>query len=236
MKHETCCYHHRDHHDPTSQSSNISSMVSFGLRYDNILKRSVIPFYDLSSMSAINTQHDKTFRFDMSKFTTPAYTVNDRRVIHMPIQPYGLETPSSNHTNHTNHSKPAQRSQRTLLGFPIALLVAATCCFVGTCVFTISIVTVTNEMTNARLQLMPLINAAVPMMKDGDRLTSIAVDTSQQVLDIAENAKNMSSKLNPILQNLVFFVNRTAAAMDNLEHYTKHPSLHINLENSDDRP
>ena len=68
-----------------------------------------------------------------------------------------------------------------------------------------SIFFMTSEMSITRQQVMPLINAAVPIMKDGTQLTNIAVGTSQKVLNIAEVARNATSNIDPILSDVIKF-------------------------------
>lgn len=122
----------------------------------------------------------------------------------------------------------------SIVRFPIAIVIAASCCCVASVIFTSSIFIMSREMSITRQQVMPLINAAVPIMEDGDQLTNLAVGTSEKILTIADVAKNATSNIDPLLSNLLEFMNKSAKMISHVEHFSKHPSLHIDLGNADD--
>lgn len=175
--------------------------------------------------------HGKTFRLDMGKFSdaqngpalVPSHEKPNRGSSHtvLPITQTPVQVQAS-------------EKRISLMGFPIAIVIAASCCFVGSVIFTMSIFLMTREMSITRQQVMPLINAAVPIMEDGTQLTNIVVGTSQKVLNIAEVARNATFNIDPILSDVVKFMNNSARLMNHMEYFSRHPSLHIDLGNDEE--
>lgn len=182
----------------------------------------------------------KTFRLDMGKFSDaqkgPALVPSiekSNRGSSRSVLPITQTQPSAQSAqSHSTDIFPEKRM--SLMGFPLAIVVAASCCCIASVVFTMSIFLMTKEMSITRQQVMPLINAAVPIMEDGTQLSNLAIGTSEKVLNIAEITKNATSNIDPILSNVVEFMNKSAALMTHMEHFSRHPSLHIDLGNADD--
>lgn len=176
----------------------------------------------------------KTFRLDVGKFSddqkgpalAPSYE-KPHRGSSQALLPITQSPPPK-----SNASISGKRT--SLLGFPVAIVVAASCCCLGSIVFTLSIFFITQEMSIARQQVMPLINAAVPIMQDGTQISGLVVGTTQKVLNIAEIAKNASLDIEPILFNVRQFVNESSKLVSHMEYFSRHPSLRIDLGKAND--
>jgi hypothetical protein len=192
------------------------------------------PNYHYNHSSPIRLSKPKTFRLDVGKFSddqkgpalVPSYE-KPHRGSSQALLPITQSSPPN-----SNASISGKRT--SLLGFPVAIVVAASCCCLGSIVFTLSIFFITQEMSITRQQVMPLINAAVPIMQDGTQISGLVVGTTQKVLNIAEIAKNASLDIEPILFNVRQFMNESSKLVSHMEYFSRHPSLHIDLGKAND--
>ena len=106
-------------------------------------------------------------------------------------------------------------------------------CCISACVISGCIVIVfhmlVSEISNARDDIRPVMQAALPLMQDSERISSIAIETSERLLRMAQRAYNATNLLPPAMSELMYVLNLSANTMQHMEHLTRHPVLKIDM-------
>ena len=113
---------------------------------------------------------------------------------------------------------------------------ASVFCLVAATILSVSILLVTymfvSEVSNTRDDLRPIMQAALPLMRDSQTISNLAVETSQQVLQVAHTAHKVTNLLPPAMSEFMRMLNSSASTLEHVEQLSRHPVLKIDMSSS----
>lgn len=83
------------------------------------------------------------------------------------------------------------------------------------------------ELRNTRDEIQPFLRAATPLMADSRGVTAHMNSMSESALHVMQNMNNASEQVIPFLDTLMYMLNASTSAINNVEKLSRHPTMHI---------
>lgn len=83
------------------------------------------------------------------------------------------------------------------------------------------------ELRNTRHDIQPFLQAATPLMTDSRSMTTHMNSMSENALHVMENMNNASEQVLPFLDTLMYMLNASTSAINNVEKLSRHPTMRI---------